>query len=105
MKRRKSLLLIAATFIAASASADSYQLIVYDKVAASSVERRFIVDTFFKKVTHWPEDGLIQPVDQRPDSTIRRKFSEDILERSVMGVKNYWQQLIFSGKDVPPPEL
>ena len=105
MKRWLSLLPIAAMFLAASSFADSYQLIANAKVPADSVERRFVMDTFFKKVTHWPEDGIIQPVDQRPDSLVRRKFSEDVLGRSVMGVKSYWQQLIFSGADVPPPEL
>ena len=28
-----------------------------------------------------------------------------MLKRSVEAVKGYWQQRIFSGRDVPPPEL
>ncbi|MEK7358198.1 MAG: phosphate ABC transporter substrate-binding protein, partial [Bdellovibrionota bacterium] len=28
-----------------------------------------------------------------------------ILDRSVPAMRNYWQQLIFSGRGVPPPEL
>jgi hypothetical protein len=28
-----------------------------------------------------------------------------VLKRSVQAVKTYWQQRIFSGRGVPPPEL
>src|SRR5262245_8007662 len=69
------------------------------------LERRFLADVFFKKVTRWPNDDMILPVDLKPDSRARRGFSETVLNRSIQGVKSYWQQLIFSGRDVPPPEL
>ena len=28
-----------------------------------------------------------------------------MLKRSVAAVRSYWQQRIFSGRDVPPPEV
>jgi ABC-type phosphate transport system substrate-binding protein len=28
-----------------------------------------------------------------------------VLKRSVAAVKSYWQQKVFSGQNVPPPEL
>lgn len=28
-----------------------------------------------------------------------------MIKRSVEAVRSYWQQRIFSGRDVPPPEL
>jgi ABC-type phosphate transport system substrate-binding protein len=82
-----------------------FLLIVNARNPISSLDRKFVADTFFKRVTRWPEDGVIQPVDQRPESAARRRFSEAVLNRSVNGVKSYWQQLIFSGVNVPPPEL
>lgn len=36
---------------------------------------------------------------------MRRKFSQDVIGRSVSAVKSYWQSLIFAGRDIPPPEL
>jgi hypothetical protein len=39
------------------------------------------------------------------DSAARNKFSEEVLRQPVDAVKNYWQQMIFTGRDVPPPEL
>jgi hypothetical protein len=69
------------------------------------VERTFLADAFLKNVTRWSDDETIRPVDQRPDSLARKRFSETVLRRSVPAVKTYWQQRIFSGRGVPPPEL
>lgn len=84
---------------------DAYRIIVNARNPIGDLDRQFVADSYLKKIKHWPEDGVIQPVDLRSDSATRKFFSEDVLARSVMGVKSYWQQLIFSGADVPPPEL
>ncbi len=60
---------------------------------------------FLKKTTEWPSGNVVQPVDLPPSSAVRRRFSEEVLHRSVSEVKVFWQQRIFSGRDVPPPEL
>ncbi len=85
--------------------APAYQIIVNPNNTASSVERKFLEDAFLKKITAWPNDEVIRPADLAPDSPVRRAFTRDILNRSVEAVKGYWQQRIFSGRDVPPPEF
>ena len=82
-----------------------FQIIVNPTNPVTSVERRFLLDAFLKKVTRWPHDELIRPADLDAASPVRRRFSEQVLKRSVAAVKSYWQQLVFSGRDVPPPEL
>lgn len=82
-----------------------YLVIVNAANPASSAERKFLSDAFLKKTTRWSGGQMIRPVDQSADSEVRRRFSEDVLERSVTAVRSYWQQVIFSGRDVPPPEL
>jgi hypothetical protein len=72
---------------------------------AGPAARGFLADAFLKNITRWPDDETIRPVDQKPDAPARRKFSEQVLRRSVAAVKTYWQQRIFSGRGVPPPEL
>lgn len=91
----------------ALAGEEAYRIIVHPELGIASVERTFLRDAFLKKRTRWPGGGdeLIRPVDHDPDSAARRKFSQDILGRSVPAVKSYWQQVIFTGRDVPPPEL
>jgi ABC-type phosphate transport system substrate-binding protein len=35
---------------------------------------------------------------------VRESFAREVLNKSVAQVRSYWQQQIFSGRDVPPPE-
>lgn len=83
----------------------AFRLIVHPGNGASGLERRFIADAFLKKTTRWPNGEVIRPVDLGPSSPIRHSFSEEVLGRTVDAVKSYWQQAIFSGRDVPPPEF
>src|SRR5882672_7686774 len=86
-------------------SGPAYQLIVHTTNPVTAVDRKFLQDVFLKKVATWPDGQVVRPVDLVPNSAVRRKFTEDVLNRSVEAVKGYWQQRIFSGRDVPPPEL
>ncbi|HEY3821333.1 MAG TPA: hypothetical protein VGL81_29405 [Polyangiaceae bacterium] len=83
----------------------SFQVIVHPDSAVGAVDRKFLEDAFLKKVTTWPSGDVIRPADLPTDSPVRRAFTRAVLERSVEAVKGYWQQRIFSGRDVPPPEL
>jgi hypothetical protein len=81
-----------------------FKLIVHAERAGQAT-RAFLADAFLKNVSRWPDEEVIHAVDQRPDAAVRRKFSQQVLRRSVEAVKTYWQQRIFSGRGVPPPEL
>jgi ABC-type phosphate transport system substrate-binding protein len=83
----------------------TYRIIVHPQNPMEKVDRRFLAQAFLKKVTDWPHGETIHPVDLPPDSMTRRLFVEDVLRRSVGAVKSYWQQRIFSGRGLPPPEL
>jgi hypothetical protein len=83
----------------------AYQIIVNPRNGATVVDRSFLEEAFLKKIAAWPNDEVIRPADLTPDSPVRRAFTHDILNRSVEAVKGYWQQRIFSGRDVPPPEF
>jgi ABC-type phosphate transport system substrate-binding protein len=85
--------------------APAFQVIVNPSNEVAAVDRGFVEDAFLKKITTWPSGEVIRPVDLAPDSPVRRAFSHDVLNRSVEAVKGYWQQRIFSGRDVPPPEF
>jgi ABC-type phosphate transport system substrate-binding protein len=82
-----------------------YVVVVNASNGVTGVDRKFLADAFLKKTTRWPNGDTIRPVDQTPDAAPRRRFTDDVLRRSVAAVKSYWQQRIFSGRDVPPPEL
>jgi hypothetical protein len=92
-------------FAQTTPAAEVYRLIVNPKNPTATVDREFAAQSFLKKIVTWEHGGVIRPVDLVFDSPVRRKFSEDVLRRSVAAVRSYWLQIIFSGRGVPPPEL
>jgi hypothetical protein len=82
-----------------------FRVIVQGENPATGFSRDFLTDAFLKRTTRWGNGDALRPVDQRSTSLVRQKFSDGVLRRSVAAVKNYWQQRIFSGRDLPPPEL
>jgi ABC-type phosphate transport system substrate-binding protein len=82
-----------------------FRIIVHSENPNTSASREALAEAFLKTTTRWPDGESIRPVDQRPDSAVRKVFTERILKRSLGAVRSYWQQRIFSGRDVPPPEL
>src|SRR5688500_7955844 len=104
MKLTAAFLLITLT-APAGAQESAYRVIVHPENGVREVERKFLSDAFLKKTTGWPGGEQVRPVARPADSPIRRRFSQHVLGRTLPAVKSYWQQLIFSGRDVPPPEL
>jgi hypothetical protein len=100
-----ALVALCATAFAATPPPSTYVVIINPSNPATAVDRAFLEDAFLKKTTRWPDDEVIRPADLAPGSPVRRGFTEDVLKRSVEAVKGYWQQRIFSGRDVPPPEF
>src|SRR5689334_20037629 len=105
-------IIIALALVAASSSQpgaaeepSGYVLIVNPKNGESRLDRKFLADIFLKKQTHWGDDSTIKPVDELRTSSVRARFSDEVLGRSISSVRTYWNQVVFSGRGVPPPEL
>jgi len=80
-------------------------VIVNPQNPLSTADRKFLAEVFLKKRSRWGNNEAIRPVDLVPRASVRHEFSDKVLDRSVSAVKSYWQQIIFSGRGVPPPEL
>jgi hypothetical protein len=91
--------------VAAQQPTHAYRVIINPKNPATAVDKQFLQDAFLKKVTRWPNDYAIQPADLHATSAVRDAFSKEVLNRSIAAIKAYWQQRIFSGRGVPPPEF
>jgi ABC-type phosphate transport system substrate-binding protein len=87
------------------AAGPSHKIIVHPNNPSSTLDRRFVQDAFLKKVTSWPGGDVIRPVDLAPRSRVREEFSDQVLARPIAAVRRYWQQNIFAGRSLPPPEL
>lgn len=101
------LILVLGLTAAAWVSADEsgFRVVVHPNNPVTSVDRTFLQDAFLKRIKRWPGDEVLRPVDLEVRSGVRKYFSKQVLGRSVQAVRAYWQQRIFSGRDVPPPEL
>jgi ABC-type phosphate transport system substrate-binding protein len=90
---------------APASPAGGFRIIVNPENTATTLSREFLADAFLRNVQDWESGRRIAPVDQLPSSPTRQEFSKHILLRSVAAVRNYWQQRIFAGRGIPPPEL
>jgi len=110
MKRllRVSLLLLAGLSSGgvriAAQDASAYKLIVHPSNPATQVSRLKVGEMFLKKTTRWPDGHPVMPVEPSGKSPVRVRFTLEIYGKQVIAISNYWQQMIFSGKGIPPPE-
>jgi ABC-type phosphate transport system substrate-binding protein len=93
------------TASAASVRAGDFQIIVHASNPVSSLSERQVSRMLLKKTKSWDHGGTVLPVDQGSASRTRARFSKSLLGKSISSVKAYWQQQIFSGRGVPPPEM
>jgi len=85
---------------AVSAPAQSTQPAPYKVI----VNKSELAAMFLKKADSWPTGALVVPVDQAERAPVRQSFSRDVIGKPPAAVKSYWNQLVYSGRSVPPPE-
>jgi ABC-type phosphate transport system substrate-binding protein len=98
--------IVVALFLGATvaAQAASYKVVANNSVPVSSLSKKAASDLFLKKTTKWEGGAPAVPVDQLESSAIRQALSKDVHGKTAAAVKSYWNQQIFSGRDVPPIE-
>ncbi len=98
--------LLASLFTVGTAAQDAqgFKVVVHPSNQVASLERSVVKKMFLKKESKWPNGSKVQPVDLKASSSVRKVFSKKAVGKSVRSIKSYWQQQIFSGRGVPPPE-
>ena len=86
------------------AQGGSYKIVVNPANPATSISKDELSRIFLKKSTKFPDGRGASPVDLPVNSTIRESFSRNVLGKPASAVDAYWQQQIFSGRDIPPPQ-
>jgi ABC-type phosphate transport system substrate-binding protein len=87
------------------AAADGYKVIVHPSNPTTSMSRTTVSAMLLKKQTSWKNGNKALPIDLRATSGTRDAFSRAIHGRSAGAIKKWWNQQIFSGKGMPPPEV
>ena len=96
--------LVAEPVIGSGAASDDYKIIVHPDNPMSVVDRGFLREIYLRKATDWSGGGPIRPIDLARRFAVRDRFALEVLKKTPAQLKSYWNQQIFSGKGVPPPE-
>jgi ABC-type phosphate transport system substrate-binding protein len=106
MRRLLSTLTACAAALLVSAhtlAAQDYKVIVNSANSTTELSADAVSKLFLKSVSKFPNGTAAAPVDLSKASPVRAAFSKAVIGRPISAVESYWQQQIFSGKDVPPP--
>jgi hypothetical protein len=69
-----------------------------------TIGRDELAKLFLKRSVTWPGGKHVEPLDLPIDDPIRALFSKRVLHKTLVAVRAFWEQQIFSGRDVPPYE-
>ena len=87
----------------AVAAQDGVRVIVHPEAPTTALTRDHVSRLFLKKTRHWDGGIPVVPVDLSDRSPTRVAFTRAVHRRSVELVRQFWEQQIFSGRSVPPP--
>ena len=82
----------------------AFVVIVNPQTPVDAVDRDFLRDAYLKKTTEWGDGETIRPIDLTAKYAARERFTEQVVRKTPAQLRTYWNQQIFSGKGVPPPE-
>jgi ABC-type phosphate transport system substrate-binding protein len=100
-----ALALACCVFLASrSGAAEPVLVIVNGNNPVSNLSAPDVSRAFMKKLKRWPDGVDVVPVDLAEDSPLRESFSQEFHDKRSSAVKAYWQKMIFSGREGPPPE-
>lgn len=88
----------------ARAEDDAFKIVVHPESSISGIDRALLRNAFLKKTTSWSSGKTIRPIGLTPKFPSRSRFVSEVLKKTPAQLKSYWNQQIFSGKGIPPPE-
>jgi ABC-type phosphate transport system substrate-binding protein len=103
---RLTAIAVAALSLSTPASAQAVQFVVVVNEANPITElaREDLARIFLKRELRWSHGTPITAMDQPERADVRKAFSEAVHDRSATAIRAFWQQQIFSGRDIPPVE-
>lgn len=87
-----------------AAAQRGYKVIVNPASTVSAVTKKELTAVFLKKSERWSDGTPATAVDLPEMAEARQGFSRDVLGKAPSAVRAYWNQMVFSGRSVPPSE-
>jgi ABC-type phosphate transport system substrate-binding protein len=105
--RRAAFCVLVVSTLAAGAApvvcADArFRVIAHPGVKGSQIRRATLSSIFLKQAPKWGDGSVVLPVDQSVQSSVRKAFSNDILQQEIVAVQAYWNRQIAGGVWPPP---
>jgi len=100
-----SVLAVAAIAVGAAqvVSADApFRVIVHPQVKGTQIPRSALISIFLKQAPKWGDGSTVLPVDQSVRSSVRKSFSNDVLQQGLVEIQVYWQRKMAAGLTPPP---
>lgn len=88
-----------------AAGAEGFVVVVHADNPTPSLDAKTVEQMFFKRLKRWENGALVVPVNLSVSSPVRQAFTRDIHRKDVSAIEKYWQRMIFSNRDVPPPTV
>ena len=86
------------------ATAADFLVVVNESNATTTLTAREVANIFLKKRIQWNDGTKITPVVLPDANPASAAFDRQILNKSIAALRAYWQQEIFSGRNIPPVE-
>ncbi|HEX9187052.1 MAG TPA: hypothetical protein VGB87_08280 [Vicinamibacteria bacterium] len=86
----------------AASAAAPFRVVVHPQVKGSQIPRAALTSIFLKQAPRWGDGSPVQPIDQSVQSSVRKSFSNDVLQQGVVAVQVYWQRKMSNGVAPPP---
>lgn len=96
--------LLSLSTAAVPSPAQDFAVVVNASNPVSTLSKDEVAKLFLKKTVSWKSGQSAAPVELPASAKVRESFAREVLNKSVAQVRSYWQQQIFSGRDVPPVE-
>ena len=95
---------IAGAMVASAAGNEDYKVIVHPGNPVTAIDRQFLREAYLRKTEEWAGGAAVRPIDLTSRFAVRERFDHEVLRKTPSQLRSYWNQQIFSGKGVPPPE-
>jgi ABC-type phosphate transport system substrate-binding protein len=67
-----------------------------------ALTKKQIIDIYMGRKSTFPNGEVVLPIDQEADSTTRKLFYQNLVNKTVSEINAYWARLLFSGRATPP---
>lgn len=87
-----------------AAKTSDFVIIVNSANPTEDLSRQEVARMFLKQRARWDHGERVRPVDLSGSWKVRDDFSLAVFRRTTRDIEEHWKRMVFSGRDVPPPE-